>query len=313
MRLTVAICTRNRAAQLQQTLEQVTRLRTPSRVRWELLVIDNGSRDDTGRVLDAFATRLPIRPIFEPHPGKAYALNRAAQEAAGDYILWTDDDVLVDPDWLAAYSEAFQRWPEAAVFGGPISPRFVGTPPAWLQRAATRLQGVYARREIDTTPAPVTPEMLPFGANLAIRTREQLLHPYDTRLGPQPDSAIVHEEVVCLLSILASGATGWWVPGAKVQHCISPERQTIRYLRRFYHGQGEFVARIRPDHTSPTLFGRPRWLWRQAVTAEVRYRLHRWVRPPEDWVQDLVRASVLTGQLRAHGLPSLELPFLPKV
>jgi hypothetical protein len=73
------------------------------------------------------------------------------------------------------------------------------------------------------------------------------------------------------------------------------------------------VARVRPDRTSPTLFGRPRWLWRQAVTAEARYRLHRWLRPPEDWVQDLVKASVLSGQLRAHGLPPLELPFLPKV
>jgi glucosyl-dolichyl phosphate glucuronosyltransferase len=313
MRVTVAICTRNRAAQLRQTLEQFTRLRIPSELTWEVLVVNNGSQDETDRVMNEFAGRLPIRPILEPHPGKSHALNRAVLEAAGDYILWTDDDVLVDPEWVAAYGSAFHRWPDAAVFGGPISPNFLGTPPVWLRRAGSQLQGVYARREIGSAAIPITPELLPYGANLAIRKREQTLHLYDTRLGPQPNSAIVHEEIVCILSILASGATGWWVPQARVRHCISPERQTIGYLRRFYRGQGEFVARVRPDRGSPTLFGRPRWLWRQAVTAEVRYRLRRWLRPPEDWVQDLVKASVLRGRLHAHGLPRLDLPFVPKV
>ena len=39
---------------------------------------------------------------------------------AGICIVWTDDDVLVDPNWLASYGEAAARWPDAAFFGGPI-------------------------------------------------------------------------------------------------------------------------------------------------------------------------------------------------
>ena len=115
MRITVAICTRNRSSQLQHTLTQMRKLAIPPDVQWELLVVNNSSTDATDSVLTAFAHCLPLRRLFEPTPGKSHALNLAVREASGDYILWTDDDVLVDPDWINGYHEAFLRWPEAAV------------------------------------------------------------------------------------------------------------------------------------------------------------------------------------------------------
>ena len=60
------------------------------------------------------------------------ALSRAAAEARGEHILWTDDDVLVGEWWLAKYVAAFRRWPEAGFCGGPIDPWFTGTLPHWL-------------------------------------------------------------------------------------------------------------------------------------------------------------------------------------
>jgi glucosyl-dolichyl phosphate glucuronosyltransferase len=63
---------------------------------------------------------LPI----EIWPPFSRARNRAVYAARGDYLVWTDDDVVVDPNWLAAYVAAFRRRPEAAVFGGPVFPRY---------------------------------------------------------------------------------------------------------------------------------------------------------------------------------------------
>src|SRR5512143_830758 len=105
-RLTVAICTWNRSALLEQTLERMTRLVAPSGCTWELLVINNNSTDATESVIARFEARLPIRGVFETQPGLSNARNRAVREAGGEYVLFTDDDVLVDPDWLVAYNAA---------------------------------------------------------------------------------------------------------------------------------------------------------------------------------------------------------------
>src|SRR5947209_7995559 len=131
MKFTVAICTWNRASLLARTLEQLTRVEHPAGA-WEVLVVNNDSTDDTERVLDSFADGLPLRRAFEPRAGLSHARNTAVGVATGDYIVWTDDDVLVSAGWLDAYRRAVERWPEAAVFGGPVRPRFEGTPPPWM-------------------------------------------------------------------------------------------------------------------------------------------------------------------------------------
>ena len=136
--VTVVVCTWNRAASLARTLDGMTRLAVPDGVAWELLVVNNRCTDDTDAVIASFDGRLPIRGTHESVPGLANARNRGIAEAAGAYVAWTDDDVLVDERWLAGYCAAFRRWPEASVFGGPIEPEFEGEPPAWIPRFLVR-------------------------------------------------------------------------------------------------------------------------------------------------------------------------------
>jgi glycosyltransferase involved in cell wall biosynthesis len=98
--VTVAICSWNRAALLRETLKQMTHLERDDSFDWELLVVDNNSTDQTPDVLAEFAGQLPLRVLREPKPRKSNAANLVVKEARGEYILWTDDDVLVEPDWL---------------------------------------------------------------------------------------------------------------------------------------------------------------------------------------------------------------------
>src|SRR5262245_24832825 len=130
--ITVAVCTWNRAKLLEQSLASMRRLRVPSGHDWELLVVDNNCTDDTDAVLRSYAGCLPLRRLFEPTPGKSHAANLALAHARGELILWTDDDVMVDPDWLSAYAGAAARWPDVAYFGGRIVPLFEAPPPRWL-------------------------------------------------------------------------------------------------------------------------------------------------------------------------------------
>ena len=174
MFITVAICTFNRAESLRRTLDSVAAMRVPSEVAWEVLIVNNNSTDHTDDVISAYIGRLPVRREFEPRPGKCNALNRAIDVAKGEYILWTDDDVVVDTGWLVAYVEAFRRWPEAAVFGGRITPRYEAPAEKWVIESEAVLVGPYAIRDFGERVLPLSAEdeNLPFRGELG-RTRRR--------------------------------------------------------------------------------------------------------------------------------------------
>ena len=290
---------------LRDTLECMRLLRIPPMVAWEILVIDNGSSDRTAAVVADFSIHLPVRCIAEPRAGLSYARNRAVDEAAGDFVLWTDDDVLVDPEWLAAYREAIISAPDASLFGGPIRAAFDGTPPVWLERMLPRVAGVFALRDLGPQPARLCAEglLVPFGANYAVRTAEQRQYRYSTELGRQPTgAAIVGEEVDVMVRMLRAGAEGWWVPRARVRHRIPRERQTLRYLRSQLAAYGRYLAwqdareerTLRRDSVVRVV-GR-------GVAGELRYRLRRMTSSPDRWIDDLIVASESWGYLHGRWL-----------
>jgi glycosyltransferase involved in cell wall biosynthesis len=297
MRFTVAVCTWNRAALLRQFLGRLARV-SHAPGDWEVLVVNNNCTDDTERVLEAFAGRLPLRRVFEPKQGHSHSRNTAVREARGEYVVWTDDDVLVEADWLAAYARAVEQHPEAAVFGGPIRPRFEGTPPAWLSAAWRDIGAVFAARDLGDEPFELDADgELPYGANFVARVREQLLFPYDPALGRQFEGGALGEETAVIRAILAAGGTGWWVPDAAVEHWIIKERQTVRYLRNYYALQGKTFGKWE-RYGGPTLLGRPLWLWGRILWTELAYARARLSGDPHRWLKSLVAASFLRGSTR---------------
>src|SRR5699024_12021522 len=101
----VVFATRDRGPQLRRTLAAYLQLDTDG-IDWELIVIGNGSRDDTGRILREAAGRLPLFHLFTPRPGQNRARNQAIAALRGNLVIFTDDDVLPDPGCLRAYVEA---------------------------------------------------------------------------------------------------------------------------------------------------------------------------------------------------------------
>jgi glycosyltransferase involved in cell wall biosynthesis len=276
----------------------MTKLRIPQDVEWELLVVDNNSTDDTQEVAQSFTTRLPIRVLFEPTPGKSHALNHATNKAIGDYILWTDDDVLVDSEWLANYVEAFRRWPEAVLFGGLIDPWYLEEPPKWLKDGFWTVAGAYAARNLGSEPVQFNEAIGgPWGANMAVRTDAQRKYMYDVTLGPRPGSAVRGEETAVSQKMLSSGESGWWVPAARVKHLVPRERQTTSYLRGFYRGKGVF-NRLRGQYASTQLpmMERIRLLY-SCLQSEILYFFWRMMNKPSRWLMYLKRTSVVRGQL----------------
>lgn len=300
MFVTVALCTWNRSGLLRKTLEQFTHVEPSNGFEWELIVVDNNSTDETPDVLAEFVTRLPLRPLREPSPGKSNAANLAVREARGEYILWTDDDVLVDPDWVRQYAAAFRRYPNCDVFGGRIDPWFEGTPPRWLAEGFRAIAGVYAAMDLDFPSGPAPENFFPFGANMAIRRAAHLRHPFDPSIGPQPGSSIRGEEWMLVRELRRDGAEVVWVPDARVQHFIPRARQTEAYVRDWFYGNGELLARLETETGLTMWFGRPLWLWREWAEYSFRAQFGRFTSPPERWLKNLGLGATAWGRLRNY-------------
>lgn len=296
LRITIAICTRNRAASLARTLTSLTELEDP-KCSYEVLVVDNGSTDATQAKLAAFAEALPLTWTSEPEPGLSHARNRAVRAARGDYIVWTDDDVTVDKAWLAAYASAFAREPQATVFGGAVVPQLEPPVPAWVGRSRGALRYLLAERE----PTAQSPrfdhrsETLPFGANFAVRRAEQAQELYDVALGASPLFNRLGEEEDVIRRILAKGGYGAWVADAKVLHHIPAQRLTIGYVAKYSRAGGETWAYQQArDHASRRF---PVWAVKSVLKHYPLYRLHRWRNAPEQWVPHLCHWAYGAGAL----------------
>jgi glycosyltransferase involved in cell wall biosynthesis len=122
MKISVLICTRNRAGSLEATLGRFFAQRFAGGYGYELIVVDNGSTDGTSQIVEQCRTQHPqaVRHLFEHRQGLAFARNTAVAAAQGEVIAFTDDDVLVSDDWLDQIHREFTDDPALRMLGGRV-------------------------------------------------------------------------------------------------------------------------------------------------------------------------------------------------
>jgi len=111
MFVSVVIPTYNRLPILRRCLEALEQQRiAPPLDRYEVVLVDDGSTDDTVDWLDAHATAFPhLRLIRQDHLGPAEGRNRGVEEARGDVIVFIDSDLVVTPTFLVSHARALQH------------------------------------------------------------------------------------------------------------------------------------------------------------------------------------------------------------
>jgi glycosyltransferase involved in cell wall biosynthesis len=117
--VSVVIATKDRARYVERALEALRR--QDDAVPFEVIVVDNGSTDDTTGVVEraAKSATAPIRLLSEREPNRGKARNRALKAASGEIVAFCDDDVAIPPQWVAAHARAHGGETDC-VINGPI-------------------------------------------------------------------------------------------------------------------------------------------------------------------------------------------------
>lgn len=239
--VTVLFATRNGANVLSRTLEGYVRLTDPG-FGWKIVMVDNGSTDETPAIAKHYADRLPMEILIEPVPGKNRALNLGIQAIEGDLIIITDDDAIPQLGFLTAWRRVFDRQLGHDVFGGSIIPSFEVEPPEWMSRNYLKYEELFAAR-IDVPDGPIDPLRI-YGPNMAARRSVVAALKFNELIGPNgadPNYAMGSENDFCFRAS-AYGHKTWFAGEPTVWHIVRPHQLTPDYWRKRAYRLGRGAA-----------------------------------------------------------------------
>ena len=323
-RVAILIATYNRATLLGETLDVLARSRTSPRLRWDVIVIDNNSTDDTRAVVEARQPGYPapLTYLREGRQGRSAALNAGIRATTAPLLLFTDDDVRVDEGWIEAGVHALAAG--ADYVGGPVSPIWETAPPAWLDLTRSDLWGTVAILDYGREPfAFEDRRLVPLGANMGVRrSLIERIGGFRIDLGRTSSQRPLGQEVPELLArARARGLRGQYVPEMHVQHHIPSARLTRRYFRRWWNGKGFSKAALEAIQPLtelgldlrrvPHVGGVPRYMLGDALRDLKGYARALILGTAGDRMRHAMRLSYFAGFARARGLRRPRYETLP--
>jgi glucosyl-dolichyl phosphate glucuronosyltransferase len=294
--ITAVVCTLDRGPAIERTVATMLDQRLPAE-RFEVLLIDNGSRPENRAVLERLAAAHPgrVRYVREDVRGLSHARNRGIAEVRSDLLVFADDDALVTPTWLSTYVDAFAADPDTAVLGSSVELVHEGAPPAWLEDWLLPYLGAFDK---GSAPCPLSPMECPRGGNMAFRRAVfDRIGGFHAEFGRKPGSLVSLEEVELGSRAVAAGFRLGYVPGAPLLHLVEPFRYERRWFTARLYWQGRSMALLDGAHGG-------RWRLLCRLPGQLRRMLLRWgLRRQVPWGYVRGALRLLVGIERLPRLP----------
>ncbi|MGN7986709.1 glycosyltransferase family A protein [Pedobacter sp. 22226] len=243
MTISIIIPTLNRATLLKATLESIARQNLDNNI--EVIIIDNGSIDNTKEIVECFITKIPtILYEFNEIPGLLTGRHRGAEMASGEVLCFLDDDVELNSNYVKNLYDSFLMNNDLHLATGPCLPDYETAPPVWLRYFWEKAyEGNYCswlslldfgNNEVDIDPNFV------WGLNFCIRKSTLI-----SLGGFHPDCIPEHlqkfqgdGETGLTLRAIKNNLSAKYIPGLMLKHYVPKSRLTFEYFKKraFYQG-----------------------------------------------------------------------------
>jgi GT2 family glycosyltransferase len=228
---TVIICTHNRAHLLKRVLKSITR-QTLKPEQFEVIVVDDGSSDDTASVCECLRKEIPNMQYVSTgkNIGTGSAANLGMRSARGDYIIFTDDDCIAHREWAERLRDTLDR--EPIVAGAVVSPvsNFI------------KLCHHIAQFGPFTPGRKAGPISFIAGANMGFRRSVlEELNGFQDIKRCDPDTEII-------LRARSKGYQIYFAPDAVVTH--DPDRTTLESIFKYSSDHASSTIILRNQHRS---------------------------------------------------------------
>lgn len=230
------ICTHNRDRYLGDAIDS---LLDQDYQDYEVLVVDNGSTDNTREVVQSRLPHPRLNYVYEPILGLSVARNTGARETTAPILAYLDDDAIASPQWLRILVEAYNHNEKLAIAGGKVTliwPNNI-TPPSWISEDLAGGLGAYDLGEsmVLITDARLTPRGLNYSMRRAFLEQ---IGGFDANLGRVGKKLLSNEELYTTELALAQGWQVAYLPDALAAHNVAPERLKREWFLRRSWWQG---------------------------------------------------------------------------
>jgi glycosyltransferase involved in cell wall biosynthesis len=275
MNLSVVVCTRNPRPDYLRRVFEALRAQTLVKHQWELLLVDNASKDLQADHWD-LSWHPSARHIREDKIGKTYALLTAIQQARGDILMTVDDDNVLASDYLEAAWRLGGEYPHLGVWGGSCIAEFEMPAPTFLHKYLNRLAITTVSRPRwsnsyeDFEAIPPGAGMV-FRRNVAERYCRQLTSPEYRRIFCSDGKAQIRgfglDDTNIAWTAIDMGFSTGRFPELKLTHIIPRQRLDPAYMLALI--EGDATSRVLLDQvrqqksfpdTANTSFVRALWL-----------------------------------------------------
>ena len=296
--VSILFATYKRGEILRLTLESLANHR-PCPFHYEIIVIDNACESATAKLVKSYSERLPILYLQEPKPGKNSALITGLKQASGDILIFTDDDIIAEPDWLSEFVAGIERQPQYDLFGGKIVPHIpenVVDNLELLKRDGSFIKSAYVIADWNLSEGPIKAGHI-WGPNMAVRRRVfDSGITFDPNIGPNGSNYIMGSEADFLNRAASKGFKSAYVPSAVVKHQIRPEQLTIAWLAGRAYRWGRGSVRRNPPKSRYEFLNAPIYLYRKYATQLMKY-LWAMLLNHRDWIDKMITFNITKGAL----------------
>jgi glucosyl-dolichyl phosphate glucuronosyltransferase len=289
MRLDVILPTFNRQALLERTLDSLRAAPVPRGLDVRILVVDNASTDGTRNLVHRAAATFGgrLRYLFEPTPGKPFALNAGIAATDGELVGLIDDDEEVDAGWFECIWRQFgdrSAVNSADFIGGKCLPRWEAPRPSWLGHGYLGVIGWVDPGDVPRAMGNGYQGILMGGNAVIRRAALERAGSYSTALCRTGSRLLGCEDEDMYHRLLAAGARGSYVPELIIFHHVPQRRLTKGYFRTWCFWRGVSLGLMDRNRRAPVAYlaGLPRYrigraargLWRLAASVVSTSRAH---------------------------------------